>query len=154
MSADAREAVDRLRAQSLRNGGGGERSSSLTSYNEAMNARLDPANFVPLAADNCQRAKNLARRRSLARSKRRVDVAANAPLDMMLKMLSELGVALPPDVKRRLPSRLLMFAGNASFASGPQGRGRRASNAKHVIAAMQRRYATIVVDEYYVSLIF
>lgn len=152
MSTKARDAADRLREQSLRDGGGGERSSSLNSYNVMMNARLSVDNFVPLAADNFHRAENLARRRSLMHSKRRVDVAANAPLDMMRKMLTELGVTPTADVKRRLPSRLLMFAGNASFASGPQGRGRRASNAKQVIAAMQRRYPTIVVDEYYVSL--
>lgn len=152
MSDEAREAADRLREQSL---GGGARSSSLKDFDAAMSARRgNAANFVPLAADNFQRAKNFARRQSLAQSKRRVDLAANAPFDMMVAMLAKLGVELSANVKRRLPSQLLMLAGNASFASGTQARGRRASNAKRVIAAMQRRYATIVVDEYYASLFF
>lgn len=146
-SADGRAAAQRI-ADDASTAGGGLRADAGDVLRAAIAVRV--RNAVPLVAERRQRARELARRNAVARRKHRVDTAANVPIVVAKSMLDMLGVKHADVRSRAFAARIVVFAGDASFASAGWARGQRPAAVKELLKALQRRYVTIVMDEYLV----
>ena len=148
-SADGRAAAQRI-ADDPSTAGGGLRADAGDVLRAAVAVRLSERNLVPLVAERRQRARDLARRDAVANRKRRVDTAANVPIAVAKSLLDMLGVKHADVRSRAFAARIVIFAGDASFASAGWARHQRPAAVKELLKALQRRYLTIVTDEFLV----